>query len=101
MGKKDDGNDDDDDDDNDDIAINCDGNGAVIRCYLATVGAHVGENTERSGFMILWVIRGRRRQSRGGAAAAIMVKYRPSIMMMLFCGMCLCVLCVVCLVVRC
>jgi hypothetical protein len=77
MGKKDDGNDDgndDDDDDDDDIAINCDGNGAVIRCYLATVGAHVGENTERSGFMILWVIRGRRRQSRGGAAAAIMVQ---------------------------
>ena len=56
MGKKDDGNDDgndDDDDDDDDIAINCDGNGAVIRCYLATVGAHVGENTEHSGFMIL------------------------------------------------
>ena len=32
MGKKDDGDDDDagDDDDNDGIAINCDGNGAVI-----------------------------------------------------------------------
>ena len=37
-----------------------------FRGYLATVGSHVGENTERSGFMILWVIRGRRRQSRAG-----------------------------------
>ena len=36
MGKKDDG------DDDDDIAINCDGDGAVIP-VLATVGAHVGE----------------------------------------------------------
>ena len=32
MGKKDDGNDDDDDDD---IAINCDGNGAVIPGLLS------------------------------------------------------------------
>ena len=45
------------DDDDDDITINCDGNGVVI----ATVGAHAGENTERSGFMILRVISGDQR----------------------------------------
>ena len=68
MGKKDDGDDDDDSDDDDDIAINCDGDCAVIP-VLATVGAHVEENTERR-FMTLWVIcSGRRRWppgSRGG-----------------------------------
>ena len=60
MGKKDDG------DDDDDIAINCDGDGAVIP-VLATVGAHFGENTEHR-FVTLWVISGRRwpRGGRGG-----------------------------------
>jgi|GWRWMinimDraft_9_1066018.scaffolds.fasta_scaffold26675_2 hypothetical protein len=63
MGKKDDGDDDDGDDD-DDIAINCD---CAVIPVLATVGAHVGKNTERR-FVTLWVISGRRwpRGGRGG-----------------------------------
>ena len=52
-----------------DIAINYDGDGAVMIPVLATIGAHAGENTEHR-FVTLWVvISGRRRWPRGGRGA--------------------------------